>query len=231
MNWVFILVIGVACVCIGLGWHSGFIKSVLHLCSFIVALIAAAIFGPMVSDYIVEEQSEVVDHLAEGVYDTMKLADWDKLQNMAKDDIERLNIPDALKTQLNKNNTASVYEKLGVKLAGQYISKLIAVIIVRCLAYLLVFIAVVVLLIILCNALDLITRLSFLNVANRMAGACVGAAEAVVIIALLFALFTILGNTGLGKSALGMIADNAFLSFIYSHNPINASVLDLSNLF
>ncbi len=230
MNWVLILVAAIAAICIGLGWHAGFVKSVFHLCSFIVALIIASMVGPVVSNVLVEQEA-VMNPVADHVYDALKLEELGNMESAAKSDIQKLELPDAIKKQLEKHNTKKNYEKVGAEAAGEYISKTIAVIIIRCAVYVVVFLCALIALIIVSNVLNFVSKLPVLNSVNRIAGAGIGAVEAVVIIALVLALFTALSNTDLGKSAMEMIADNAFLSFIYSHNPVNAFALDISGLF
>lgn len=230
MNWVLILIIAIAAVCIGLGWRVGFIKSVFHLCSFIVAMIVASIIGPVVSNVLVEQKA-IMGPVTDHVYDTLKLEKLDDVESAAKSDIQKLEIPDAIKKQLVKHNTKKNYEKVNAEVASEYISKTIAAIIIRCATYVVVFLCALIALYIISNVLNFVSKLPILNSINQAAGAGIGAVEAVVIIALVLAFFTAISNTDLGKSAMEMIADNAFLSFIYSHNPVNALALDISGLF
>lgn len=230
MNWVLVCVAVIVVVSVGLGWHAGFIKTVFHLCSFVAALLLAALFAPLAANFLTEQDS-LMEHLSEKVYETLQLDEMDHLVTAAEEDIEKLDIPDAIKEELSKHNTKENYEKLGVANAGAYVSKTVAMIIVRCFSYLAVFLVALICLLILCNTLDLISKIGFLDSVNKIAGAGIGFLEAVVIIAVLMALLTALSSTDIGKSAMEMIADNAFLSYIYSHNPLNLSILNLSGKF
>lgn len=230
MNWVLVCVVMIVVVSVGLGWHAGFIKTVFHLCSFVAALLLAALFAPLVANFLTAQDS-LMDHLSEKVYETLQLDEMDQLITTAEEDIKKLDIPDAIKEELLKHNTKENYEKLGVADTGAYVSKTVAMIILRCFSYLAVFLVALICLVILCNTLDLISKIGFLDSVNKLAGAGIGFAEAVVIIAVLMALLTALSSTDIGKSAMEMIADNAFLSYIYSHNPLNLSILNLSGKF
>lgn len=230
MNWVLVCVVVIVVVCVGLGWHAGFIKSVFHLCSFVAALLLAALFAPVAANFLTAQDS-LMDHLSEKVYETLRLEEMDHLITAAEEDIEKLDIPDAIKDELLKQNTSENYEKLGVTNAGAYVSRTMAMIIVRCFSYLAVFLVALICLFILCNTLDLISKIGFLDSVNKLAGAGIGLLEGAVIIAVLMAQLTALSSTDIGKSAMEMIADNAFLSYIYSHNPLNLSILNLSGKF
>ncbi len=230
MNWVLISVVMIVVIGVGLGWHAGFIKTVFHLCSFVAALLIAAFLAPPVANFLTE-QDALMDRLSEKAYETLHLDELDHFTTAAEEDIEKLDIPDAIKKELSKHNTKENYEKLGVANAGAYISKTVAMIIIRCCSYLAVFLVALIALFLLSNALDLVSKIGFLDSVNKLAGAGIGFVEAAIIIALLMALLTALSNTGIGKSAMEMIADNAFLSYIYSHNPLNLSILNLSGKF
>ena len=223
MNWMMITVIGILIIGTLLGWRSGFVKMIFHICSFVAALLLAALLAPALANFLTE-QDALMQGIADKVYESLQL-------EQTQEQIEKLDIPDALKKELAKYNTEENYEKLGVRSPGEYISQSLAIVIVRCASYLVVFFVALIGLFLLCNALDLVSKIGFLDSVNRLAGAALGFCEAVIIIILMSALLTALSNTQIGKEAMEMIADSTFLSYIYEHNPLNGVLLDLSGKF
>lgn len=78
---------------------------------------------------------------------------------------------------------------------------------------------------ILCFTLDIISKLPVLHQINTLSGAIAGALEGLVLVWIGFIIITMLGSTAFGQEALGLIAENELLSYLYNNNILSKSIL------
>lgn len=134
--------------------------------------------------------------------------------------IKSADIPEIFKTLLLKNNTEAMYKELGVTTFTQYVGAYLARMIVNVIAFLITFIIVTLILRAIIFALDVVTELPVLGCLNRIAGAGLGIVIALIIVWVIFIIFTLLYTTTIGRSVYVMIQDNTWLKLIYDYNPL-----------
>lgn len=134
--------------------------------------------------------------------------------------IKSADIPGIFKTMLLKNNTETMYKKLGVTTFAQYVGAYLARMIINVVAFLITFIIVTLILRAIIFALDIVTELPVLGCLNRIAGAGLGIAIALVIVWVAFIILTLLYTTTVGHSVYTMIQHNTWLKLIYDYNPL-----------
>ncbi len=96
---------------------------------------------------------------------------------------------------------------------------------INSIVYVAVFAVIFVVLKIVLVASGIIASLPLIRQANRIVGLAFGFIEALVIVWLIFAVITACSNFEWAQSALAMIGDNAFLTFIYEQNLITKTIL------
>ena len=134
--------------------------------------------------------------------------------------IRSADIPEVFKTLLLKNNTETMYKELGVTTFAQYVGAYLARMIINVVAFLFTFIIVTLILRAVIFALDVVTELPVLGILNRIAGAGLGIVIALVIVWVIFIIFTLLYTTAAGRSVYAMIQNNTWLKLIYDYNPL-----------
>ena len=134
--------------------------------------------------------------------------------------IKSADIPEIFKTLLLKNNTEAMYKELGVTTFTQYVGAYLARMVVNVIAFLITFIIVTLILRAIIFALDVVTELPVLGCLNRIAGAGLGIVIALIIVWVIFIIFTLLYTTTIGRSVYAMIQDNTWLKLIYDYNPL-----------
>lgn len=134
--------------------------------------------------------------------------------------IEGADIPDVFKSLFLDNNNSETYDGLGVAGFVQYISAYASKLIVHILSFIVTFIVVSVVLRAVIFALDIVANLPVLGFFNRLGGAALGAACALVVIWILFMVITMLYSTSFGHEAYDAIQGNGMLKLIYDYNPI-----------
>lgn len=134
--------------------------------------------------------------------------------------IKSADIPEIFKTMLLKNNTETMYKKLGVTTFAQYVGAYLARMIINVVAFLITFIVVTLILRAIIFALDIVTELPVLGCLNRIAGAGLGLAIALVIVWVAFIVLTLLYTTKAGYNIYTMIQNDTWLKLIYDYNPL-----------
>lgn len=134
--------------------------------------------------------------------------------------IKSADIPEIFKTMLLKNNTETMYKKLGVTTFAQYVGAYLARMIINVVAFLVTFIVVTLILRAVIFALDIVTELPVLGCLNRIAGAGLGLAIALVIVWVAFIVLTLLYTTKAGYNIYTMIQNDTWLKLIYDYNPL-----------
>ena len=110
-------------------------------------------------------------------------------------------------------------------------SNYLASVVINAIAFVITFIIILILLWVICNALNLISKLPILNHINKTDGMLAGLIQGFIIIWILFLIITILGGTTLGQEALKMVEENEILSFIYSNNFLLNFITSAAKLF
>ncbi|MBR6898486.1 MAG: CvpA family protein [Lachnospiraceae bacterium] len=221
MNWLVIVILVFLVALTLAGYFLGFVRMLVGILAMALALVGTAILAPIVNTFI-NDNTTVRQDIAAGISDYMnsrvetRISDIEK----TKEDIaiNNMNLPEGLRELLLQNNNAETYSKLGVDNFVDYVSNYIAGAAIAAICYLVIFIILYVLLRIVFAAVDLMTKLPLLNSLNRIAGALLGMAQALVYIWVFFAVVMAGANTEWGMTLLGMIGDNKFLSILYEYN-------------
>lgn len=134
--------------------------------------------------------------------------------------IEGSDIPDVFKELLLSNNNSEVYRALGATTFMEYISKYFAKLVIDIISFLGTFVIVTIVVRAIVFALDFVTELPVLGILNRLAGMLVGASISLIIVGFIFVGITLLYTTEIGKTLMGMIREDEFLTLLYEHNYI-----------
>lgn len=134
--------------------------------------------------------------------------------------IEAADLPDVFKNLLTENNNSEMYQRLGAETFAEYVGNFLAELILNILAFLCTFILITIVIRAIVFALDIVSNLPVLGILNRLAGAVIGTAGALVIVWTVFVVITLLYVTSVGKELYHMIETDVFLNALYQHNPI-----------
>ncbi len=227
MNWLLIATIGVVALCGIIGWFRGFIKTMFSLVATLLALVLAAFLCGPVSKVALAQDS-IVNRVKTSVSDTLKLDSLEGKTSISDEEIDKIKAPDIVKKQLKSYNDKSGFELFDAKDAKDYVSGVVANIIIRAAVFVVLFIVLVVLIHVIGAALNLLSKLPGLNLANKAAGMAIGLVLGAAFVLVLFALVTVFSNTEIGQSALKLIEDNGVLKYIYEHNIVNDVFIELA---
>lgn len=168
-----------------------------------------------ISSSLLDGLKSVADDVADNVLDAVEIP-----RDMQTAAIEGADIPDVFKTLLLNNNNSEMYNELGAKNFIQYVSAYAARLIIHILAFIVTFVIVTIVMRAIIFALDIVANLPVLGFFNRLGGAVLGAAGALVIVWILFMVITMLYTTSFGREAYDVIQGNGILKLIYEYNPV-----------
>ena len=217
MNWLLIVVCVILLGNAIMGMKVGFIKTVFSLVSLILALILTVWISPVVKDYL-KGNEKIHDGISQKIEKLIPLGEGDVAEKEQTSAIEKLKLPKSLKNGLIKNNNAKSYEALAVNSFKEYVADYLTGVVINAMAFILTFVVIIILLSVICIALDLISKLPFLNSMNKSAGLLVGLVQGLVIVWLFFILLTVFGSTSFGQKVLEMVGESEILSIIYNNN-------------
>lgn len=218
------------------GMKRGLIKTVFSMFSVIVALLATAFLSPVLTQWL-QGNENVMEYFVEKADAVLPFDEVESMLNLEKKEAEQkrfldsLPLPESIREQLAQNNSWDFYKTLGVDTFRAYLCNYIACMIISALSFVATFVAMLILLKVLCFSLDLISKLPVLNQVNHLLGMAAGLAYALLLVWVGGVILTALGSTEAGSSLMKQVNDSAFLSFLYNNNPLMGKVADLDKLF
>ena len=116
---------------------------------------------------------------------------------------------------LKENNNSSVYQYLSVNTFSDYVVGYLAQIVVNGISFLISFILATLFIRCITWATNLIAGLPVIRGVNKITGGLLGGVKFVIMIWILFLVFTVLCNTKLGDTALKLIMQDPLLNYLY----------------
>jgi uncharacterized membrane protein required for colicin V production len=229
MNWLLIIVLAILAVNALIGMKAGFIKTVFSLCSMVVALVLTLWLSPYANNYM-RNNDTIYKSISSGVEKVLPAIEKNADKKVQENTIDKMTLPKAIKKSLIKNNKKEVYKKLSVKTFKGYLKSYLTGIVINALAFSVTFILLLLLLWVVCIALNIISKLPMLNQINKMAGLLAGAVHGLVVVWLLFILLTVFGSSEWGQKAMEMIGKDEILSMIYNNNIILRFVTNIPGI-
>ena len=219
-TWLGIVVAGILLFLFCIGYRRGFIKEIVSTFFVVLAIGIVWFINPYVNNFIRENtpvyenvQNTCSEFVAEQV---TEISTPDKSQQESI--IDNLALPELLKNEIEKNNTAEVYSYLAVNTFAEYVSGYLAMAVVNGISFVVSFILATLLIRILSYALNIIASLPVIRGVNKAAGALVGLVKGVLFIWVAFVILTVLCNTGVGQMCMELVEKDTFLSCLYNQN-------------
>lgn len=231
MNILGIIVIVITGICVWRGYAQGLFRSILIAGAIIVAMVLSAYATPHVSKAL-QQYTSIEEKLEASLAEQMDL-DITR-ENSTKNEqmllIEALPFPDALKLAVVNNNNSDVYEGLNVRGFEEYLAHYLSCIIINCLAFVIVQLAITIGLFVLLHITKVLTEIPILHGIDKAGGMLLGLIQALAIVWSLFILIALIGNTPLGIAAFEQISNDPILNFLFEHNWLMDRMTSISNV-
>ena len=196
------------------GHYRGFIKIAVSAMSLFITLFAARVAIPQAAAWL-EHNTAVYETMKESALKASGLDE--KMEEMAQTAglagrageravIESLEIPDQIKKLLIENNNGEIYQEMGVQIFEDYVGKYLADRVIRVIIF---------------------TVLPILYGLNKIAGAVLGLAEALIFIWVGALVLTLFSGSEIGKSMITQINGSIWLTWLYDHNMLSYLVVGL----
>ena len=216
------------------GHHKGFIRLAVSAAALLITLAAVRYAHPFMIEWL-KQETPVYETMKESMVEHIGIDELlDKIGSdtvIQKEDewmiIETLPIPEQMKQLLVENNNIEVYKMMGVEFFRDYVAGYLADMILKAAVFVVLFFIIYIILQVGVTWLDLIARLPILSGINKMAGALLGAVQAMIFIWILCLVFTVLSGTEIGGMVLAQISASPWLSWIYNHNMLSYLILGL----
>ncbi len=229
MNWLAIVVLVILGGYALNGHRRGFIRTVFTLFSTIIALILTSWVSPVISKEL-QKNEKVMGFVTEKVE---KVITYSEAGNKITDQVNFINklpLPAIMKHTLIENNTKDVYTAMAVDNFKDYISNSMARIIINAVVFLVIVLFITIGLALLCETMDIISKLPLINGLNKTAGLLAGLLHGIVVVWIGCIFLTVLSSTQWGKSLFELINSSAFLSTVYNNNLLLKFIMNLGKI-
>ena len=214
-TWLGIVVLALIIFACASGFRRGFVKEIVSAFFMIISFLFVWAINPYVNTFVREYivQSNCQELVMEQTGSQKALDKEEQTQIM-----EKMELPDILKTSLMENNTAETYRYLAVSTFAEYIADSLAVMIVNGISFLLSFIISAIVIRLLSYILNVLTNLPVINGVNKIAGGAVGGAKCIIFIWIGLLILTLLCDTTIGKQGMALVEQDTVLNFLYNQN-------------
>lgn len=233
------------------GFRKGFVKKLASMLSLVLSIVLVSVTLPHMTEYlktntpvyefivdqcdqlIAEEAAEALmettGQQAENTNDfrsmgTQLLAQIGRIEQIEL--IEGLPVPDYMRDLLLDYNNAEGYRSLAVSTFRDYVTHLIADIILNVLAFIVAVVAVQLILWLAFTVLNILAHIPIIRFVNRVAGMGLGLVQAVVVIWFLFLVLSMFSATGPGMYLMSLVRESQYLYELYDANLFMKVVLN-----
>ena len=219
------------------GHWRGFIKMSVSAAALLITILTVHFLMPVVTNW-VRTQTPVYDMLQdkmEEVSGIREILDSAGMQDSYEPSDERmmlesLPLPNQIKSALIENNNVEMYAILGAERFIDYVGRYLTDVIVRSTIGILLAAIVFIGLQVATFALDLVAKLPIISGINQLAGAVLGAVEALLAVWILFLLMTALSGTEFGRTLLDQVDASIWLSWLYRNNVLTRIALGVIHI-
>lgn len=221
ITWLGVVVFAVLLLFMSTGYRRGFIKEIVSFFFVFLSLSLAWAINPYINNFLVQK-TPIYSTIRENCNNFVNAEDAEpEYETEAPGNfIDRLDLPDILRENLQKNNNAETYTELSVNTLTEYVSGYLAETIINGLSYVLAYVISAVMIRLIVCVLNLIAGLPVLKTANKLTGGAVGFFKGLVIVWIAFLILTVLCSTQIGKNALELIEKDTLLSTLYQYDPL-----------
>ncbi len=199
------------------GCARGFIKEIISMFFLVLSIGVVWVINPAVTSIIKEQTpfyTQVRDYCKEGLENQLEPGmQIGREKQMTL--IDQLPLPEDIKKGLIANNNSEVYKALAVDSFTDYVADYVASILTNGVGFIVSFVVSFLAMKIMVLTLGFMSHLPVLRGVNRVAGCAVGLAKGLIFLWILGLAATVLCNTSAGKSCMGMIQTDPFLTFLY----------------
>lgn len=256
---VLVAIVGIIfIVCIFIGYKHGLFRSALKLVLLVLSLFLSYFLSPMLADVIIKYtnvdeyfkakaysviEKTVKENVEKNLKNELGIASEDVVEELTDEAmkvdpakvqqvniINKMNVPEFIKTALMDNNHDDTRKSLGVTSFYEYISTYISYMIINAMAFVVSFAVLLIIFAIVSIISAVAMRIPIIGGINRLGGMLFGFFEALFIVWVFFVLVAIIPDTQIGNWFFSQIDDSRILTILYEKNIFMKVVTGLNNL-
>lgn len=219
LNWLDLVVIGIIGYNAFMAYKRGFIITIFRFTYLILAILLTKLFYPIVNS-LLRNSTSLYDSILSSINKGLNLESLN-LASSINDQIQNINsleLPGFIKSNLLENNNYEIYKLLGAEDFGDYIGAYLANISINIISMIIVFICVAILLKVAINVFDLIAKLPILNSINKIFGLVVGLAVGFIIVWIGCFIITLFYTSSSVQSIVSALESSTIAIWFYQNN-------------
>ena len=233
MNWLVIVVAFILAAFAFKGRKVGFIKTVFSIFSIGIAIVVSSAVSPYISKAL-RTNDKFYNYIYDRVEDVVKLKVDKEEKNSVTEQanaIDKLSLPESIKKKLQENkNNSEVYKALKVDTFKEYVNGYITTLVINAIAFIITYVVVTIILIIICAALNILSKLPIINGLNKTAGLLVGLFEGLLIVWMLCIVLTAFSSTKSAQTIFELVKESQFLSSLYNNNLLLRCITNMAKV-
>lgn len=206
------------------GYAKGFLRIVLSAVAVIVAAVIASVLTGPICEVVYDTSlyQNVVESAGSYMEENLELGVTNVSEIVSQNVLDNLQLPSSITNELNEQLSDNADLLTTTDEVIEFLTEQFARLIVKNGVFLAAFVLAFIALQIVIFLADFVAKLPGLSAVNRGFGLLLGLLEGVVLLWVCCLVITIISGTQTGSELMQAINQNAFLDFIYSHNPLTA---------
>ncbi|MBC7960738.1 MAG: CvpA family protein [Vallitaleaceae bacterium] len=220
MSYLDYVFLGILFLCIGIGYSKGLIKTLYGFVSTLIGLFLSYAFYPVVSAFLIKSTG-LYKFIMEKVIKTLKLEQLVKGVTSPNDQIQLiqdLKVPHFIKKTLIHENNPVVYDLLKASGLEEYIGGTIATIVINALAFLIVFVIVLLLMRIIALLLHFVSKLPVVHQMDKLGGLAIGIIQGTLIVWVVCTVISFMIAVQGNEKLLLLIERSPVVQLFYNNN-------------
>lgn len=224
MNWLLLCVLFIIIIFTYRGYRMGLMRILFSVVAVIITLAISAMLTPIVGGVLCSNE-QLVDSIETKVVSTLEereTGNQEKDKTYTKENLERvmqqMEMPKVIKDNILQQNDKQGYIDTAKTTVYEHIGNYVAVFILNSASFIIVYIITRILISIILNVLNVVSRLPVIHTLNKISGLILGAVQGLIIIWIGCIFVNTLSSTEIAKEIFGCIEQSTVLQCIYNNN-------------
>lgn len=226
MNWLLLVVLFIIGIFTYRGYRMGLMRILFSVVAVIITLIISAILTPIVGNMLCSNE-QLVNSIEERVVKTLEEKEPEhknEIQDKAysKENLERvmeqMAMPEVIKNNILQQSDRAGYAKAVKENVYEHIGHYVAVFILNSAAFIIVYILTHIIISLILNVLNIVSRLPVIHTLNKISGFILGIAQGFIIVWIGCIFINVFSSTEAAQEIFRCIEESPFLQCIYNNN-------------
>lgn len=232
MSYLDYVLIGIIIISGIIAYSRGLIKTIYSFFSLGIGIGIAYFLYPKISAFLMKYTGLYIT-LANKAIKSLKLEGLAQNKVTPQDQLDMMNqlqVPQFLKVILKENKNSEVYDLLKATKLEEYIGGTIATIAINAITFLAVLIICMILLKIISNALDIVSKLPVLHQLNKVGGLAIGLVQGIVFVWIFCVILSVVMSFQTNEQLILLVNRSPVVNFFYNHNLLVSVISNITSI-